>query len=136
MLKKLHYQFGVAQEFPKRYLKILLNVDAHSNDEHTPNGKAYFIKPIACKSRNANIFLQRVDKEIEKAERDNGKTSNQCQHLIPDKPATSICNQVPRGLPIDLNNPSRFNSRTDGQKTLTANSFNVAFLPDASESLR
>ncbi|MBW0520689.1 hypothetical protein O181_060404 [Austropuccinia psidii MF-1] len=119
-LKQLCYRFGVAQGFPKQYLKILSNVDAHSNDECTPNGKAYFIKPISCQSRNANIFMRRVDEEIEKAERDNGKTSNQRQRLVPKKPATSICNQVPRGIPIYFYNPSWFNSPKSGQKTLTA----------------
>ncbi|MBW0580121.1 hypothetical protein O181_119836 [Austropuccinia psidii MF-1] len=80
--------------------------------------------------------MRRVDEEIEKAERDNGKTSNRRHRLVPDKPVTSICNQVPRGLPIDFHEPSWFNNRKAGQKTLTADSFNVAFLPDASESLR
>ncbi|MBW0469787.1 hypothetical protein O181_009502 [Austropuccinia psidii MF-1] len=80
--------------------------------------------------------MRRVEKEIEKAERDNGKTSNQRQHLVPDKPVTLICTRVPRGLLIDFYDPSWFNSHTAGHKTLTADAFNVAFLPNASESLR
>ncbi|MBW0593883.1 hypothetical protein O181_133598, partial [Austropuccinia psidii MF-1] len=116
--------------------EILSNVDSHRNDERTPNGKAYFIKTIAFQSCNANIFMRRVDEEIEKAERDNEKTSNQRHRLVPNKPVTSICNRVQRSLPIDFYDPSWFNSCTARQKTLTDDLFNVAFLPDASESLR
>ncbi|MBW0495793.1 hypothetical protein O181_035508 [Austropuccinia psidii MF-1] len=80
--------------------------------------------------------MRRVDEEIEKAESHNRKTSNQHHRLVPNKPVTSIYNQVPRGLPIDFYDPSWFNSHTDGQKTLTADSFDFAFIPDESESLR
>ncbi|MBW0535668.1 hypothetical protein O181_075383 [Austropuccinia psidii MF-1] len=80
--------------------------------------------------------MQRVDEEISKAKKDNGKTSNQHECLIPDEPLRSVCTQVPKGLPINFHDPSWFNSRSAGQKTLTADAFNIAFLPDASQSLR
>ncbi|MBW0506906.1 hypothetical protein O181_046621 [Austropuccinia psidii MF-1] len=56
--------------------------------------------------------------------------------LIPDEPLKSVCTRVPKGLPINFYDPSWFNSRSAGQKTLISDAFNIAFLPDASQSLR
>ncbi|MBW0581405.1 hypothetical protein O181_121120 [Austropuccinia psidii MF-1] len=135
-LKNLRYTFGVSQKFPRRYLKILENVDSHSDDERIPGSNKYHIKTLECQSKNASLFMQRVDEEISKAEKDNGKTSNRRERLIPDEPLKSVCTRVPKGLPIDFYDPSWFNSRSAGHKTLIADAFNIAFLPDASQSLR
>ncbi|MBW0591147.1 hypothetical protein O181_130862 [Austropuccinia psidii MF-1] len=80
--------------------------------------------------------MQRVDEEISKAEKDNGKTSNRRERLIPDEPLKSVCTQVSKGLPIDFYDPSGLNSCSAGQKTLISDVLNIAFLPDASQSLR
>ncbi|MBW0475147.1 hypothetical protein O181_014862 [Austropuccinia psidii MF-1] len=90
-LKNLRYTFGVSQKFPRRYLKILENVDSHSDDERIPGSNKYHIKTLECLSKNASVFMQRVDEEISKAKKDNGKTSNQCEPLIPDEPLKSVC---------------------------------------------
>ncbi|MBW0527744.1 hypothetical protein O181_067459 [Austropuccinia psidii MF-1] len=84
-LKNLCYTFGVAQKFPRHYLEVLKNVDAHSNEEHIPGSQ----KHLSSKS-----------------------------------------------LPINFYDPSWFKSHSAGQKTITADAFNVAFLPNASQSLR
>ncbi|MBW0589244.1 hypothetical protein O181_128959 [Austropuccinia psidii MF-1] len=80
--------------------------------------------------------MQRVDEEIIKSEQDSGKTSSQRERIIPHEPLKSVGTRVPKGLPIHFYNPSWFNSHSAGQKTITADAFNVAFLPDASKSLR
>ncbi|MBW0588768.1 hypothetical protein O181_128483, partial [Austropuccinia psidii MF-1] len=135
-LKNLRYTFGVAQKFPRRYLEILKNVDAHSDDERIPGSQKYYIKTLPCRSHNANLFMRRVDEEIIKSEQDSGKTSSRRERIIPHEPLKSVGTRVPKGLPIDFYDPSWFNSRSAGQKTITADAFNVAFLPDASQSLR
>ncbi|MBW0479432.1 hypothetical protein O181_019147 [Austropuccinia psidii MF-1] len=76
--------------------------------------------------------MNRVDEEILNTEEDSGKTSNQSEHIIPLEPLKSVGTRVPKGLPIEFYNPSWLNSRSAGQKTLTANEF----LPNASQSLR
>ncbi|MBW0586416.1 hypothetical protein O181_126131 [Austropuccinia psidii MF-1] len=80
--------------------------------------------------------MQRVNEEIFKAKKDNRKTSNRREHLIPDEPLKSVCTQVPKGLPIDFYDPSWLNSHSAGQKTIIYDAFNIEFLPDASQSLR
>ncbi|MBW0470697.1 hypothetical protein O181_010412 [Austropuccinia psidii MF-1] len=80
--------------------------------------------------------MQRVDEEIIKSEQDSGKTSSQREDIIPHEPLKSVGTRVPKGLPIGFYNPSWFNSRSAGQKKITADAFNVAFLPNASQSLR
>ncbi|MBW0575639.1 hypothetical protein O181_115354 [Austropuccinia psidii MF-1] len=82
-LKNLQYRFGVAQGFPQRYLNILGNIDAHSDDEKGPGKKTYFIKKMKFCSQNATIFMFRVDEEIEKAEEDNGKSGHRRLQEVP-----------------------------------------------------
>ncbi|MBW0539279.1 hypothetical protein O181_078994 [Austropuccinia psidii MF-1] len=80
--------------------------------------------------------MQRVDEEIIKSEQNSGKTSSRRERIIPHEALKSVGTRVPKGLPIDFYDPSWFNSGSAGQKTIPANSFNVSFLPNASQSLR
>ncbi|MBW0537892.1 hypothetical protein O181_077607 [Austropuccinia psidii MF-1] len=80
--------------------------------------------------------MQRVDEEIEKAEGKNGKRT---QRRIREEPLVEmmcVCNQVPKGLLIDFYDAAWFNNCTPGQKVGLADTGNVAFLPDASDSIR
>ncbi|MBW0562334.1 hypothetical protein O181_102049, partial [Austropuccinia psidii MF-1] len=70
-LKSLRYQFGVANNFPQRYLKILSDPDAHSEDEVDPVTQKNTIKKVACRSEKANLFMRRLDEEMEKADQAN-----------------------------------------------------------------
>ncbi|MBW0497822.1 hypothetical protein O181_037537 [Austropuccinia psidii MF-1] len=77
-----------------------------------------------------------VDEEIEKAEGENGKHT---QRQIREEPLVemrSVCNQVPKGLPIDFYDSAWLNNCTPGQKVGLADTGNVAFFPDASDSIR
>ncbi|MBW0473735.1 hypothetical protein O181_013450 [Austropuccinia psidii MF-1] len=133
-LKNLWYKFGVAQGFPQRYLKILSNTEAHSDDELDPQTNKYMIKTLECRSEKANQFFRRVDEEIEKADNAQKKRPQRRQRHIPGKGMASISRYVPKGLPIDFYDPKWFNRCTAGQKR-SADAFKIAFLPDASKSL-
>ncbi|MBW0557443.1 hypothetical protein O181_097158 [Austropuccinia psidii MF-1] len=52
-------------------------------------------------------------------------------HIIP-----SSCNRVPKGLPIDFYDPGWYNNCTLGQKVGLADTRNVAFLLDVSNSIK
>ncbi|MBW0587812.1 hypothetical protein O181_127527 [Austropuccinia psidii MF-1] len=130
----IRYKFGVANNFPKRYLKILANTDAHSDDEYISKSN-YRINKLPFRSENANKFMRRVDEEIEKAERIEQKRSRGRKRIVVDSPSISIHSHPPKGLPIDFYDPSWFNNCPPGQKTTVADSFNIAFLPDASQSI-
>ncbi|MBW0578885.1 hypothetical protein O181_118600 [Austropuccinia psidii MF-1] len=80
--------------------------------------------------------MQRLDEEIQKVQHMDGKSSQQHQRHIPETPLRSVCTRVPKHLPIDFYNPLWFNDCPAGQKTIICDAFNVAFLPNASESLR
>ncbi|MBW0558109.1 hypothetical protein O181_097824 [Austropuccinia psidii MF-1] len=134
-LKNIRYEFGVAQHFPQRYLKILANVDDHSDDEKDPVSNKYYIKNLECQSKNATIFMRRLDEEMQKVEQMDGKSSQQHQRYIPETPLKSVCTRVPKRLPIDFYNPLWLNDCPAGQKTITCDAFNIAFLPNSSESL-
>jgi hypothetical protein len=49
------------QKFPKRYLKIIQTISAHSNDECHPSGKFSIIKTLPYQSKNASRFFRRLD---------------------------------------------------------------------------
>ncbi|MBW0557884.1 hypothetical protein O181_097599 [Austropuccinia psidii MF-1] len=134
-IRDICYKFGVANSFPKRYLKILVSTDSHRNDEYISKSN-YKINKLLFRSENANKFMRRVDEEIEKAERIKQKRSWGRNRIVVDSPSISIHSHPPKGLPIDFYNPSWFNNCPPGQKTTVADAFNVAFLPDASQSIR
>ncbi|MBW0557276.1 hypothetical protein O181_096991 [Austropuccinia psidii MF-1] len=79
--------------------------------------------------------MRRVDEKIEKAERIEQKRSRGRNRIVMDSPSISIHSQPPKGLPIDFYNPSWFNNCPPGQKTTVADSLNIAFLPDVSQSI-
>ncbi|MBW0479195.1 hypothetical protein O181_018910 [Austropuccinia psidii MF-1] len=74
-LRDTRYHFGVSHGFPKQYLKILAKTDAHSDNKYDSKKKIYLIKHLNFPSKKATGFMQRVDKEISKAEKDSGKQS-------------------------------------------------------------
>ncbi|MBW0471069.1 hypothetical protein O181_010784 [Austropuccinia psidii MF-1] len=101
-LKTLRYKFGVSENFPKQYLKILANPDAHSEDEYDPIKNIYTIKRMECWSENANVFLCRVDEGISKAEGASGKGSQRSECHLPAPGEGSISKKVPNQLPRDF----------------------------------
>ncbi|MBW0573392.1 hypothetical protein O181_113107 [Austropuccinia psidii MF-1] len=129
------YKLGVANSFPKQYLKILAHTNAHSDDEYISKSN-YKINKLLFRSENANKFMRRVDEEIEKADRIEKKILQERNQIVVDSPSISIHSHPPKGLPIDFYNSSWFNNCPPGQKPTVEDSFNVAFLPDASQSIR
>ncbi|MBW0496854.1 hypothetical protein O181_036569 [Austropuccinia psidii MF-1] len=133
-LRDICYKFGVAKNFPKRYLEVLSNQDSHSNDEYILKN-TYKVKKLVFCSDNENKFIRRVYEEIEKAERIQGKQSRRKIFIEVDPPEVSPYSQPPKGLPIDFYNSKVFNDCSVGEKTVLANSFKGAFLPNASQSI-
>ncbi|MBW0536001.1 hypothetical protein O181_075716 [Austropuccinia psidii MF-1] len=119
----------------KRYLNILANNDAHSEDELDPTTNKYIIKPMECRSEKENQFMRRLDEEIEKAYRAQKKRTQRREHLLPKDGCASISTYAPEGLPIDFYDPNWFNNRTESQKRIISDSNSIAFLPDATKSL-
>ncbi|MBW0508253.1 hypothetical protein O181_047968 [Austropuccinia psidii MF-1] len=78
--------------------------------------------------------MRREDEGIEKTEEGNGNSSHQRIQEVPPIQFDSIYTCVPKPLPINFYDPEWYNSCTAGKKTISANTFNVDFLPDASIS--
>ncbi|MBW0478446.1 hypothetical protein O181_018161 [Austropuccinia psidii MF-1] len=135
-LCKTRYKFGVAENFPKRYLKVLAEIDSHSNDEFDEKANGYIIKLLPYRSQNATTFMRRVDEEIEKASR-NQRGKSQKHHRIISKDALpTTLGRPPKGLPIDFFDHQWFNNCSPAQKTIHADTMRVAFLPEASQSIK
>ncbi|MBW0473705.1 hypothetical protein O181_013420 [Austropuccinia psidii MF-1] len=79
-LQNSRYKFAVAQNLPKRYLKILAAIDAHSDDEFIEDA-GYVIKTLPYRSQKATTFMRRVDEEIAKAKNIEGKKSQKHERV-------------------------------------------------------
>ncbi|MBW0487262.1 hypothetical protein O181_026977 [Austropuccinia psidii MF-1] len=111
---KARYKFGVSENFPKRYLKILADINAHSDDEFAPEKK---------------------DEEIEKALENQGKKSQKHNCIEIEGISPTIFGRVPKGLPIDFYNHDWYNNCTAAQKTIYGDTMKISFFPDASQSI-
>ncbi|MBW0482746.1 hypothetical protein O181_022461 [Austropuccinia psidii MF-1] len=134
-LCKTRYKFGVAKNFPKWYLKVLAEIDSHSDDEFDEKAKGYIIKILPYRSKNATTFMRRVDEEIEKASRNKRGKSQKHQRIISETAPATTFGRPPNGLPIDFFDHQWFNNCSPAQKTIHANTMKVAFLPDSSQSI-
>ncbi|KAG0140879.1 hypothetical protein CROQUDRAFT_99491 [Cronartium quercuum f. sp. fusiforme G11] len=103
-------------KFPPRYRKVCSDILAHSDNEYDAEKHV-------------------LDVEILKEEELNGKTSQKQIRKLPKTPAVSEFSCAPKNLSIDFYNPNWFNELPPAQKQLMTDTENVAFLPDATQSL-
>ncbi|MBW0485161.1 hypothetical protein O181_024876 [Austropuccinia psidii MF-1] len=76
-----------------------------------------------------------VDKEIQKAKK--GTSASQKHIHIESKNSNPTAfGQVPQGLPIAFFDPEWYNDCPPAKKTLCDDIISIAFLPDATESIR
>ncbi|KAG0143491.1 hypothetical protein CROQUDRAFT_48720, partial [Cronartium quercuum f. sp. fusiforme G11] len=66
-LRDAHYKHALRHEFPRRYLKMLHEIDAHSDDEYNPKRDMYIVKTLPFRSAKAGQFMQRVDDHMIKS---------------------------------------------------------------------
>lgn len=65
-----------------------------------------------------------------------GKQVRKRVRKLPKTPLPSLFTKAPKNLPIDFYDPEWFNDLTAGQKRLVADATRVAFLPNASDSMK
>ncbi|EFP76958.1 uncharacterized protein PGTG_02419 [Puccinia graminis f. sp. tritici CRL 75-36-700-3] len=134
-LRDSRLKFALAQALPKRYQKIISDVNCHSDDEYDPKLKAYVIKTLRFRSANATKFFRRLDAAIQTSDELDGKRPQRRQRIVPATPHPSQFPKPPKGQPLDFYNPDWFNELLPQQRMDVANTREVAFLPDASQSL-
>lgn len=85
-------------KFPPRYRKVVQDFLAHSDDEFDTGKNYYGIKTLHYRSKNASIFMRRLDAEMLKEAETNGKTSRRrvCKSL--KKPVLSDFKKAPKTL--------------------------------------
>ncbi|KAA1110944.1 hypothetical protein PGT21_034682 [Puccinia graminis f. sp. tritici] len=97
-LRDTRLKFALNQNLPKRYQRIISDVNCHSNDEYSPKKAVYIVKTLKFWSENATKFFRHLD-----------------------------IGRVGR--------PTWFKDLLPQQRMEIANTREVAFLPDASQSL-
>ncbi|MBW0492138.1 hypothetical protein O181_031853 [Austropuccinia psidii MF-1] len=129
-LQDARKKYALTNNFPKRYIKVLDDINAHSDDEYIPNHRGYAIKTLPFRSKNANAFFRKLDFLIQQNTSQNGPQSGpQYKRFRPQVPIVSTLHHIPKGVPIDFYNPEYFNRLQPAQKWAAANSSQVAFLP-------
>ncbi|KAA1075509.1 hypothetical protein PGTUg99_019153 [Puccinia graminis f. sp. tritici] len=134
-LCKSRHAYAVANKFPERYIRILNNTLAHSDDEFSPEHNIYIIKTLRYRSNNANIFFRRLDVEMLKADQLSGKQGRKRVRKLPKAPMASTFTKPPIGLPLDFYHCGWIKSLKETDQRLIPDSESVAFLPDAKLSL-
>ncbi|KAI9606333.1 hypothetical protein KEM48_001931 [Puccinia striiformis f. sp. tritici PST-130] len=120
---------------PKRYQKVISDVNCHSDDEYNSQRKVYVVKTLKFRSANATKFFRRLDATIATSDELDGKRVQRRRRFIPPTPEPSLFTKPPKGQPLDFYNPEWFNKLLPQQRINIANTREVAFLPNASQSL-
>ncbi|KAA1066294.1 hypothetical protein PGT21_027869 [Puccinia graminis f. sp. tritici] len=134
-LRDTRLKFALAQNLPKRYQKVISDVNCHSDDEYCAKKGVYMVKTLRFRSENATKFFRRLDAAILTSDELDGKRVQRRRRIVPSTPRPSIFTKPPKGQPLDFYNPTWFNDLLPQQRMDVANTREVAFLPDASQSL-
>ncbi|KAG0147213.1 hypothetical protein CROQUDRAFT_91657 [Cronartium quercuum f. sp. fusiforme G11] len=135
-LKNARFKHGVANDYPRRYLDILADIDAHSDDEWQPNLGFYVGKTLKYRSKKANEFIVCVDEEMLKSDQIEGKCTQHCHRHQPKTPIMSSLACPPKNFPLDFFSPAYFNDIPASKKTIITNTQQVVFLPKPKLSFR
>ncbi|EFP91720.1 uncharacterized protein PGTG_17457 [Puccinia graminis f. sp. tritici CRL 75-36-700-3] len=134
-LRDSRLKFALAQNLPKRYQKVISDVNCHSDDEYCPKTRVYIIKTLKFRSPNATKFFRRLDAAILTSDELDGKRVQRRRRVAPSTPHPSLFTKPPKGQPLDFYHAEWFNDLLPQQRMEIANTREVAFLPDASQSL-
>ncbi|KAA1064840.1 hypothetical protein PGT21_016366 [Puccinia graminis f. sp. tritici] len=134
-LRDSRLKFALPQNLPKRYQKVISDVNCHSDDEYCPKKRVYIIKTLKFRSANATKFFRRLDAAILTSDELDGKRVQRRRRVVPSIPHPSFFPKPPKGQPLDFYNHEWFNDLLPQQRMEIANTREVAFLPDASQSL-
>ncbi|KAI9608933.1 hypothetical protein H4Q26_005127 [Puccinia striiformis f. sp. tritici PST-130] len=105
------------------------------DDEYNSQQKVYVVKTLKFRSANATKFFRRLDATIATSDELDGKRVQRRRRFIPPTPEPSLFTKPPKGQPLDFYNPEWFNELLPQQRIDIANTREVAFLPNASQSL-
>ncbi|MBW0471432.1 hypothetical protein O181_011147 [Austropuccinia psidii MF-1] len=128
-LRVVRQNYALTQNLPKRYLKVINDINAHSDDEFHPVHEVYVVKTLPFFSANANSFFQRLNKLISQSKGLAGKPTpkKQCQRL--KAPQISEFKTSPLDLPIDFYNAQWFNGLPPVECLSVSDTSQVAFIP-------
>ncbi|KNZ52065.1 hypothetical protein VP01_3706g2, partial [Puccinia sorghi] len=135
-LRDTRLKFALAQRLPKRYQRMISDVNAHSDDEYNPSKGCYYIKTLKFRSENATRFFRRLDAAMLVSDELEQKRVQRRKRIPSPRPAASIFSKPPKGLPLDFYDPDWFNNLLPQQRIDVADTRQVALLPDATQSLQ
>ncbi|KAH9453234.1 hypothetical protein Pst134EA_024118 [Puccinia striiformis f. sp. tritici] len=134
-LRKARVKFGNRNEFPERYMRVLRETAAHSDDELDDDTNSFVIQTLGYRSNAASIFFRRLDLAMKAVQKAKGKASRMRARNLPIIPIPSKFTKVPESLPLDFYGRKWLSEIPEGQQRTIPDLTSVAFLPDPSKSL-
>ncbi|MBW0504895.1 hypothetical protein O181_044610 [Austropuccinia psidii MF-1] len=123
------YKFAVGSNFPQRYLKVLNDVNAHSDDEFDEKLELFTIKKLPYRSESANSFFRSLDLKMKQANKLAGKKGQKYPRCQLQPSVDSELGKAPSGMPIDFYSPEWFNEQDYAIRSVVAQTKKVAFIP-------
>ncbi|MBW0567515.1 hypothetical protein O181_107230 [Austropuccinia psidii MF-1] len=122
--------YALTHSLPKRYLKVINDINAHIDDEFHPVNEVYVVKMLPFRSANANALFQRLGKLISQRKSLSGKSTPKYKRRRPKVPQISEFKTSPRELPISFYNAKWFNQLPPVERFSAADTSKVAFIPE------
>ncbi|MBW0475619.1 hypothetical protein O181_015334 [Austropuccinia psidii MF-1] len=134
-LRDLRYRFAISQNFPKRYIRVLKPIQAHSDEEYVESKEVYVVRKLPFRSQSANTFIRKLDEAIKKTHAADGRHSKRRHRIRIKNPPITLFPKAPKGLPLDFYDVEWFNSKLPAQRKNLADVGSIAFLRDPTASL-
>ncbi|MBW0540510.1 hypothetical protein O181_080225 [Austropuccinia psidii MF-1] len=128
-LPVVRQNYALTQNLPKRYLKIINDINAHSDDELHPVHEFYVVETLIFHSDNENAFFKRLDKPISHRKGLSGKPKPKKQFCRPKVLQISELKTSLLAFPIYFYNAQWFNGLPPVEHLSSADTSQVAFIP-------
>ncbi|TFK52727.1 hypothetical protein OE88DRAFT_1677285 [Heliocybe sulcata] len=113
-LAKAREKFAKAHKLPKRYVKILGDAKATSDDEWDNTLQVHVIKRLPFRSEAANTFIRQLDKYWKDTTiMECGRWRQRDRQWLSEA-RDSACRRLPLGLPLDYFDPEFYNRLLPG----------------------
>ncbi|KAI7947786.1 hypothetical protein MJO28_009694 [Puccinia striiformis f. sp. tritici] len=134
-LRTDRYKFAVNNKYPNRYLKMINDINANSDDEWDPLAKCFSIRTLSYRSHSGNIFFRRLDQVMRDSVHSRGNSPGKRTRRLPQQPIISTTKIVPIHLALDFYHQGWLRDKSISEQQSIPDVTQVAFLPDPTRSL-
>ncbi|MBW0565963.1 hypothetical protein O181_105678 [Austropuccinia psidii MF-1] len=90
------YKLAISQDFPKRYIRIVKPIQAHSNEQYIQEKEVYIARKLPFQSESANRFKRNLDEIIKQTYHEEGRRNQHCHQIHIKTHQPQIFARLPR----------------------------------------